>query len=226
MAVKALKKALAETRKMPLFTESLRKVKIGELKPAPHNPKSRTDMRSPKMRQTMRNIEDIGLIYPIAVDKHLNILDGHRRWTCCKELGWTEIPVIIVPNENANAVYAGVNANSEIMSGLQVLQVYLSQPEAVSNQARKSLERFEELFGRAIMRELVKAKMSYHTLSTAVRIARYVDDASHNMLMQATNWLIKHRSNRIVKSYMTLKQPPKKLWEMIRKDKNLELTFA
>lgn len=214
------------TAKPPSFSQALRKVKIGDLKPSPHNPKSRTDIKSAKMRHTMRNIEEIGLIYPIAVTKDLVIIDGHRRWTCCKALGWDEIPILVVANENANAVYAGVNSNSDTMSGYQVLQVWLQEPDAVSLKAQKIIQRHDEVFGRAMLRELIKAKMSYHTLSTAVRISRYTDDASEEMLRKAATWLIKHRNNRVVKSYMALQQPPKKLWDMIRKDKNLELTFA
>jgi len=223
MAVKA--KPVA-AHKPPQFTSTLKRVKIGDLKPSPHNPKSRTDMNSARNRHTMRNIEEIGLIYPIAVDKSMTIIDGHRRWACCKALGWEEIPIIVVANEDSNAVYAGVNSNSETMTGYQVLQVYLQEPDAVSQKAQKIIQRQEEIFGRAMLKELIKAKMSYHTLSTAIRISRYTDDASEEMLGKAAHWLIKHRNNRVVKSYMSLKQPPRKLWDMIRKDKNLELTFA
>lgn len=210
----------------PQFSKTFRMIPIGSLKPATHNPPTRTSMKSAKMRQTTASIDEIGLIQPITVDDDNNIIDGHRRWTCCKHLQWDEMPVIVVKGGDRNKVYAHLNSNAEIMGGLQTLQVFLKEPEAVSNRVRLILERHQEMFGRAKLRALVKAGMSYNSLSTAKRISNYTEDTSDNFLQQAIDWLIEHRENRMVKSYMTLKQPAAKLWEIVSKNKPLEIQFS
>lgn len=221
MAVKA--KAPAATK--PEFG-TMKRMAIADLRGATHNPKSRTASNSNPLKRLIRSIEEIGLIYPIAIDKEGTVIDGHRRLTACKHMGWTEVPVIVVPNENASLVYAEVNANAEMMSGLQILQVYLQQPDAVAAKTRKTLERYEEVFGRVTMKKLVKAKLSFHTLGLAQRIARYVEDESDEYLNKVVEYLITKRNGRIVRSYITLKQAPSTLWDVIRKGRNLELAFA
>lgn len=39
------------------------------------------------------SIAQYGLLHPIVVDEHKNLVAGGRRLTACKELGWTEVPV-------------------------------------------------------------------------------------------------------------------------------------
>lgn len=224
MAVKAAVLALPKAK--PMFTKTIKTVPIGDLKPALHNPKSRTDFKAVRLRQLRANIEEIGLIYPIAVGKDMTIIEGHRRWDCCKSLGWDEVPVLIIANENANAVYAGVNANSETMDGCQVLQVWLKEPEAVSRTANKNITRLQEIFGRQMLNRLVKEKMSYRIFDTAIRISRYTEDSSKEFLMQAADWLLENRNNRLAKQYITLKQSPKVLWNMVRNNKPLTLKFG
>jgi len=218
-------KSKEQPASMPEFG-TLKRMPISALKGASHNPKSRTDFKSAALRRLRASIEKIGLIYPIAIDKANTVIDGHRRLMACKMLGWAEVPVLVVPNEDHAEVYAEVNANSEVMSGLQILQVYLQEPTAVAERSRRALERYEEAFGRAAMRRLIKAKLSYHTLGVVQRIARYVDDESDAFLGKTLDYLIEKRNGRIVRSYMTLKQPPSDLWETINKNKNLELSFS
>lgn len=210
---------------MPEFG-TLKRMPISSLKGAAHNPKSRTDFKSSALRRLRKSIEKVGLIYPIAIDKTNTVIDGHRRLMVCKLLGWTEVPVLVVPNEDHAEVYAEVNANSEMMSGLQILQVYLQEPEAVVDRTRRALERYEEAFGRAAMRKLVKAKLSFHTMGMVQRITKYVDDESDAFLHRTLEYLIEKRNSRIVRSYITLKQSPSDLWTTINKNKNLELSFS
>ena len=215
-----------KTECAPRFTDSIKRVRLKDLKPAAYNPKTRTQVKTNKMRQLIASIEEHGLIYPIAVSKDMTIIDGHRRKTACERLGWDMVPVLIIPNPDVNAVYAGVNANAELMSGLQILQVYLAEPGAVSPRTKAVLGKYEEEFGRTILRQLVKARLSWHTLATAKRIARYTEDESPEFLSKAVEYLIEHRNGRVVKSYLTLKQPADKLWDLVRKNRVLEMAFA
>lgn len=47
------------------------------------------------------NISELGLLSPILVNKQHQLLAGERRLTACRELGWTDIPAIIMDTADA-----------------------------------------------------------------------------------------------------------------------------
>lgn len=47
------------------------------------------------------NISELGLLSPILVNKQYQLLAGERRLTACRELGWTDIPAIIMDTADA-----------------------------------------------------------------------------------------------------------------------------
>ena len=47
------------------------------------------------------NIREIGLLNPILVNEHYQLLAGERRLTACKSLGWEEVPAIIMDTADA-----------------------------------------------------------------------------------------------------------------------------
>jgi len=48
------------------------------------------------IRTLAQSIADIGLLNPITVTKHGQLLAGRRRLEACKSLGWETIPVTIM----------------------------------------------------------------------------------------------------------------------------------
>jgi len=74
----------------------VKKVKIDELLPNPHNPRMLFD-RAP-LNILKSSIEKVGILVPLTVyfsnqkNKYI-ILDGQRRWMCAKELHLKEVPV-------------------------------------------------------------------------------------------------------------------------------------
>ena len=59
-------------------------VPIDSVKAAPWNPASRTSQR--RISKLVASIEDVGLLYPLLIDTHGNIVDGHRRHAALKQL--------------------------------------------------------------------------------------------------------------------------------------------
>lgn len=47
------------------------------------------------------NIRELGLLSPILVNEHYQLLAGERRLAACRELGWTDIPAIIMDTADA-----------------------------------------------------------------------------------------------------------------------------
>lgn len=68
-------------------------IPVGNLKPAEYNPRkiSREMLASLK-----KNITEFGLVDPIIVNKDMTIIGGHQRYKACLELGFTELPCVML----------------------------------------------------------------------------------------------------------------------------------
>lgn len=64
---------------------------IGKLKPYPNNPRKNDDAVLP----VVNSISQFGFKDPIIVDKDNVIIAGHTRLKAAKQLGMTEVPVIV-----------------------------------------------------------------------------------------------------------------------------------
>src|SRR5947209_3040891 len=78
----------------------VKKVKIGDLEPNPHNPRMLFD-KIP-MDTLRQSIGKVGILVPLTVYEKKKvpgkyvILDGQRRWMCAQDVGLPEVPVNIV----------------------------------------------------------------------------------------------------------------------------------
>ena len=68
-------------------------IPAGNLNPATYNPRkiSRQMLRSLKA-----TIKEFGLVDPLIVNKDMTIIGGHQRFKACLELGFTEMPCVIL----------------------------------------------------------------------------------------------------------------------------------
>lgn len=101
-------------RRIPDRTNGQIKVKylpIDALLPNPLNP--RTHSRK-QIRQIARSIEAFGFNVPILVDADLKVIAGHGRLMACRELGWTEVPVISLEHLSEAQASAFVIADNRI----------------------------------------------------------------------------------------------------------------
>lgn len=85
---------------------------VGELRPNPWNPNRMSEEMRHKLREYLRKE---GLVQPIIVRRlpdHYQILGGFHRWTICKdELGYTEVPCVVVDVDDKRAKLLTVNLN-------------------------------------------------------------------------------------------------------------------
>jgi DNA modification methylase len=66
---------------------------IDQLKPDPRNPRHHSRKQ---IKQLARSIETFGLTVPPLIDREDNVIAGHGRVLACRELGWSEIPTILI----------------------------------------------------------------------------------------------------------------------------------
>jgi site-specific DNA-methyltransferase (adenine-specific) len=72
---------------------------INEIKPYPHNPRRNTDT----IDKVKISIKKYGFNQPIVVDKSMSIVVGHTRYAAARELGLTEVPVVIADLDEKQA---------------------------------------------------------------------------------------------------------------------------
>lgn len=68
-------------------------IPVGDLNPATYNPRkiSRQMLRSLKA-----TIKEFGMVDPLIVNKDMTIIGGHQRFKACLELGFTEMPCVVL----------------------------------------------------------------------------------------------------------------------------------
>lgn len=203
----------------------IKRMKVSELKGASYNPKSRSSPKAVHLRRLEKSIEKVGLIYPIAVSPDGTVIDGHRRLQAVKNLGWEEIPVIVVKCDEPDLVFAEVNAASSRLSGSQNLQVFMKNPAAVTDRMRGQFDRYQEAFGRTVLVRLSKEGMSVRIITLALRACKYMENDSPAFAKKTVLWMVKHRNARVVESFLQLQQPPKSLYGAIVRGSDLRVVY-
>ena len=78
------------------------------LNPAAYNPRkiSRETLATLK-----KNIQEFGLVDPLIVNKDMTIIGGHQRYKACLELGFTEVPCVVldIPKSKEKALNLSLN---------------------------------------------------------------------------------------------------------------------
>jgi len=200
---------------------------IKSLVKAGYNPPKRSKAGG-SLTQLEKSIEKIGLVYPIAVTKEMEVIDGHRRIAACQKLGWDTIPVIVVSVESRELAYAEVNANNLKLSGNDNLTVYLQNPDAVTKKADRRFESVEEIIGKVLLKQICSRGFSLSTVGIARRACIYVgkgtDDKS--FLKRTIAWLIRYRNQHLIRGYMVFQSPPQVLYRAIMKNKDIRVKYT
>src|SRR5215831_10860497 len=109
--------------------------RIETLRPDPANPRS----HSPKqIRQLTRSIGAFGFNVPILVDPTLRIIAGHGRLLAAQELGWREVPTILLDHLSEAEAHAFMIADNRVAEGAtwnnallreQLTELSLAEPD-------------------------------------------------------------------------------------------------
>jgi DNA modification methylase len=105
---------------------------INELRLNPNNPRSHS---AKQLRQLARSIQIFGFNVPVLVDAKDNVIAGHGRIMACQQLGWSEVPVIVLEHlseAQARAFMIADNRLTEIsMWDDRLLATHLKELSAV-----------------------------------------------------------------------------------------------
>ena len=88
--------------------------RIEALRPDPDNPRSHSPRQ---IRQLARSIDAFGFNVPILVDRTLRIIAGHGRLLAARELGWPEVPTILLDHLSEAKARAFTIADNRLAEG-------------------------------------------------------------------------------------------------------------
>ena len=96
-------------------------VPIASIRHTPYNPPNRTK-DGHAMKKLAETIRKHGLIYPLLITDDRNLIDGNRRLTACRSLGWEFVECIISPLDK-DELFGDVNTNAMPLGGKGWLHV-------------------------------------------------------------------------------------------------------
>lgn len=68
-------------------------IPVGNLNPAAYNPRKISRQMLKSLKAT---IKEFGMVDPLIVNKDMTIIGGHQRFKACLELGFTEMPCVVL----------------------------------------------------------------------------------------------------------------------------------
>ena len=86
-----------------IVCDNVVRVDIDSIKPHPKNPHKITDK---DIERVAASIRQFGFTQPICVGNDNVIRVGHTRWQAAKQLGYTQVPVIVLDLPNLDAILA------------------------------------------------------------------------------------------------------------------------
>src|SRR6267143_1931320 len=98
----------------PPLTVVWRRIEV--LRPHPANPHSHSPNQ---VRQLARSISAFGFNVPILVDPTLRIIAGHGRLLAAEELGWREVPTILLGHLSEAKARAFMVADNRLAEGAE-----------------------------------------------------------------------------------------------------------
>lgn len=85
----------AESVTFKMNENTTKRVKIGEIKPNPNNPRLIKDEKFKSLVKSIQDFPEMLDLRPIVVNADMIILGGNMRFKACKEAGLKEVPVAI-----------------------------------------------------------------------------------------------------------------------------------
>src|SRR5687767_7219362 len=96
----------------------VRVLPIGELHPAPYNPRKSLKPTDPAYKKLRASLEEFGLVEPLVWNELTGrVVGGHARLRILRELGYAEVPVSVVRLDEAREKALNVVLNNHEAQG-------------------------------------------------------------------------------------------------------------
>jgi hypothetical protein len=167
-------------------------VPLTELRGMSYQPSLRTEKKN--LTGLQSSIAEIGLLSPILIDKHNNIIDGHRRVAVYQALNLATIAAIRYNGEMAGKkpidAYTHINTTQRKMGALEQLDLYLNGGRVVGD-VKRAIEWTEDNLGREFLLELHEKRVSPHYIMRLRNLAHRCSYRSPKELQGFYRWAMK-----------------------------------
>ena len=207
-----------------------REVSISEIKRSKYNPRIRTDKTKFAYKNLLQSIKNNGLIVPIILNNSMKLIDGHRRLSCCEDLGYDEIPAIInssVTNKNYDKMFTEANDKTMKMTASQETERYLSGASNISNAVLKQIKILEEIGGRDVIKKIVSMGQSPATYTIGVGMyCAYTNKRTKKDKREVLYWMFNVSSPYALKTAINFFIPADMLVEFIKERKKITANWT
>lgn len=203
----------------PKITVLMRKlVPLVRLTNAGHNPPNR--VLPAKLKALMASMDVIGLLHPVDITPEYEIIDGHRRTTAARLLGWKDIECNIIEGEPA-LIYASVNASAQRMTAADNLSVWLHNKAAVPRPVSEKHDEMLKVLGEPLCQRIASLGFSINVYTAARKTCRYCSKEGMQNHQAVADWLLNHRCIGQVGKAIDREESPALIWRAITKNKPL-----
>lgn len=197
------------------------KVAIEDLQVIGFNPKARTTKGN--IKSLKNSITRVGQLIPIVVTKDFVIVDGHRRYTAMKELGFDKIDVIFRGDDANEApdLFVEINNNQRASRGKDAIEIALTTGILPSVGINAPIMReLVSIIGMEGLQVLYENKASPNILATAKMVSNYCkkDTSDKEWMATVILWLAVYKQQFAVRRAMYARIDREFLVETIRSE--------
>ena len=204
---------------------NLQMVRIDLISFAEFNPPTRTDEK--RLKKLKKSMEEHGQLDPITITSKMELVDGHRRVTCAKLLGWTDI-LAIVHDGKRDTLWSEMNGHTEPIKANQWVQAsHLGfDISLVPQRYRYLIELARSWLGDDGLTILADKSKSTDVIRQTLMVAKYVDVDDEPSKAKILKWLVKHNTSFVARRYVMANQPSELLLAAIDADRPLVLGYT
>lgn len=158
---------------------------------ADYNPAIRTEKNN--LKKLLQSIKDHGILYPLLVDKKMNVIDGHRRLACAKKLKLNQVPILVSDTRlTKDDCYETINTTARKMASTEMIYVYVHGGK-VPHQTENRIKKLEKIVGTPELKKLSNQYVSTAVLGLGQLVGRYCGDRSDELVKKTILWSVKHK---------------------------------
>ena len=133
------------------------KVKVSTLT---HHPKNREIYDLSSIDELMLSISEVGLLQPLTIDTHNQVISGNRRFESIKRLGWKEVEVIVLEVKEEEEELLLIHFNKQrIKSFKELINEYLSLDRIYRKGQGKRTDLTSVKSNRSSSRDVISSEM-------------------------------------------------------------------
>lgn len=211
-----------------------RELRIRDLVPAEWNPSKRAKfdwgnkkyVALPNLDGLKDSISKYGVLRAIDVTSKNVVIEGHRRTAAAFAVGLQTIPAIIIDGIDPAVFYREANGHVRRHSGVEALEVWLKNPDAVLPKVAAEMAAMVEVIGRPKAQRMAADGFSLATYAMTGRLIYHCGlTKTPKIIVRYLDWMMKHSSAGTVLQALKANAPARLFIGAVRDGKPITMDF-